>query len=69
MLCNIAVLVYERRIIYMRGGKVAIYSDITSLVQPLISSSDEAVAQYESGVVRGVSPGTAHLKVSLLPVT
>lgn len=55
--------VHERRDVYMRGGKVQVFADITSHVSHLIQTSNKDVVKFEGGLLRGVGPGKATVKV------
>mgnify|MGYP001802210007 FL=1 len=48
----------------MRGGKVEVFADITGYVRHLVETSNREVVRYENGLLRGVSPGKATVKVS-----
>lgn len=55
--------VHQRRDVYMRGGKVEVFADITQYVRHLVQTSDRDVVRFEDGLIRGVSPGKAVVKV------
>jgi len=55
--------VHDRRDVYMRGGKVEVFADVTRYVQHLIQSSNKDVVRYENGLIVGVTPGKATIKV------
>lgn len=55
--------VHQRRDVYMRGGKVEVFADITGYVRHLVQTSDRDVVRYEGSLLRGISPGKATVKV------
>lgn len=58
--------VHERRDVYMRGGKVEVFADITGYVRHLIQTGNRDVVKFEDGMLQGVGPGKTTVKVTLL---
>lgn len=55
--------VHERRDVYMRGGKVEVFADVTPYVRHLIQTNDRDIVRFEDGMLRGISPGKTSVKV------